>query len=82
MKFSLNIHQNQSLVLSPQLQQSLALLQAPLCDLHALMTNFINDNPCVDLLDNDMSEEDILFRNDKAELQKICSGLLPILCHK
>lgn len=68
MKFSLNIHQNQSLVLSPQLQQSLALLQAPLCDLHALMTSFINDNPCVELLDKDMSEEDILFRNDKAEL--------------
>ena len=68
MKFSLNINQTHSLVLSPQLQQSLALLQAPLCDLRALMTTFINDNPCVDILDKDMSEEEILFRNDKAEL--------------
>ena len=68
MKFSLNINQTHSLVLSPQLQQSLALLQAPLCELHALMTTFINDNPCVDVLDKDMAEEEILFRNDKAEL--------------
>ena len=68
MKFSLSINQTQSLILSPQLQQSLALLQAPLCDLRAIMESFINDNPCVELLDNNQAEEDILFSNDKAEL--------------
>ena len=68
MKFSLNIQQTQSLVLSPQLQQSLALLQAPLCELHTLMESFTRDNPCVELLDGDTPEEEILFLNDKAEL--------------
>ena len=67
MKFSLSINQTQSLILSPQLQQSLALLQAPLCELHTLMENFTQDNPCVELLDREMPEEEILFRNDKAE---------------
>jgi RNA polymerase sigma-54 factor len=67
MKFSLNVQQTQSLILSPQLQQSLALLQAPLCELHTLMENFTQDNPCVELLDREMPEEEILFRNDKAE---------------
>lgn len=68
MKFSLSINQTQSLILSPQLQQSLALLQAPLCELHNLMESFTQDNPCVELLDRDTPEEEILFRNDKAEL--------------
>jgi len=67
MKFSLSINQTQSLILSPQLQQSLALLQAPLCELHTLMESFVGDNPCVELLDREMPEEEILFRNDKAE---------------
>ena len=79
MKFSLNINQTHSLVLSPQLQQSLALLQAPLCELHALMTTFINDNPCVDILDKDMAEEEILFRNDKAELPADMQWTFPSL---
>lgn len=68
MKFSLNINQTHSLILSPQLQQSLALLQAPLCELTALMITFINDNPCVELLDSNQSEEEISYLNDKAEL--------------
>jgi RNA polymerase sigma-54 factor len=67
MKFSLNVQQTQSLILSPQLQQSLALLQAPICELHTLMESFVGDNPCVELLDREMPEEEILFRNDKAE---------------
>ncbi len=67
MKFSLSINQTQSLILSPQLQQSLALLQAPLCELQSLMESFTQDNPCVELLDRDTPEEEILFRNDKAE---------------
>ena len=67
MKYSLALSQTQSLILSPQLQQSLALLQAPLCELHNLMESFTQDNPCVELLDRDTPEEEILFRNDKAE---------------
>ena len=67
MKYSLALNQTQSLILSPQLQQSLALLQAPLCELHNLMESFTQDNPCVELLDRDTPEEEILFRNDKAE---------------
>lgn len=67
MKISLAAQQTQSLILSPQLQQGLALLQAPLCDLRTLAEKFIEDNPCVDLLDRDLGEEEILFRNDKAE---------------
>jgi RNA polymerase sigma-54 factor len=67
MKISISTQQTQSLILSPQLQQSLALLQAPLCELHTLMENFTQDNPCVELLDREMPEEEILFRNDKAE---------------
>lgn len=67
MKISLAATQTQSLILSPQLQQSLALLQAPLSELQALATRFIEDNPCVELLDREMPEEEILFRNDKAE---------------
>ena len=31
------------------------------------MENFTQDNPCVELLDREMPEEEILFRNDKAE---------------
>lgn len=67
MKISLAAQQTQSLILSPQLQQSLALLQAPLSELQALATRFIEDNPCVEMLDREMAEEEILFRNDKAE---------------
>lgn len=67
MKISLAAQQTQSLILSPQLQQSLALLQAPLSELQALATRFIEDNPCVEMLDREMLEEEILFRNDKAE---------------
>jgi len=68
MKLSISAKQTQSLILSPQLQQSLALLQAPLCELHTVMESFINDNPCVELLDNNQSEEEISYANDKAEL--------------
>lgn len=68
MKISLAAQQTQSLILSPQLQQGLAILQAPLCDLQAVMDSFIADNPCVELLDREMPEEEILFKNDKAEL--------------
>jgi RNA polymerase sigma-54 factor len=67
MKISLAAQQTQSLILSPQLQQSLAILQAPLCELQALATRFAEDNPCVEMLDREMAEEEILFRNDKAE---------------
>ena len=68
MKLSISAKQTQSLILSPQLQQSLALLQAPLCELHTVMESFINDNPCVEMLDNNQSEEEISYANDKAEL--------------
>ena len=68
MKISISTQQTQSLILSPQLQQSLALLQAPLCDLRSIMESFINDNPCVEMLDNNQAEEDISYENDKAEL--------------
>lgn len=68
MKLSISAKQTQSLILSPQLQQSLALLQAPLCELHTVMESFINDNPCVELIDRETPEEEILFTNDKAEL--------------
>jgi len=68
MKISLATSQTQSLILSPQLQQSLALLQAPLCDLRAIMESFIDDNPCVEMLDEYNTEEAILQDNDKAEL--------------
>jgi RNA polymerase sigma-54 factor len=68
MKLSISAKQTQSLILSPQLQQSLALLQAPLCELHTVMESFINDNPCVEFLDQNQSEEEISYANDKAEL--------------
>ena len=68
MKLSISAKQTQSLILSPQLQQSLALLQAQLCELHTVMESFINDNPCVEMLDNNQSEEEISYANDKAEL--------------
>ena len=68
MKLTIAAQQTQSLILSPQLQQSLALLQAPLCELQALAARFAEDNPCVELLDREIPEEEILFRNDKAEL--------------
>ena len=68
MKLSISAKQTQSLILSPQLQQCLALLQAPLCELHTVMESFINDNPCVEMLDNNQSEEEISYANDKAEL--------------
>lgn len=68
MKLSISAKQTQSLILSPQLQQSLALLQAPLCELHTVMESFINDNPCVEMMDQNQSEEEISYSNDKAEL--------------
>ena len=68
MKLSISAKQTQSLILSPQLQQSLALLQAPLCELHTVMESFINDNPCVEMMDQNQSEEEISYANDKAEL--------------
>jgi len=68
MKISLAASQTQSLILSPQLQQSLALLQAPLCDLRSIMESFIDDNPCVEMLDDNQAEEAIIEANDKAEL--------------
>lgn len=68
MKLTIAAQQTQSLILSPQLQQSLALLQAPLCELQALAVRFAEDNPCVEMLDREIPEEEILFRNDKAEL--------------
>jgi len=67
MKLTIAAQQTQSLILSPQLQQSLALLQAPLCELQALAARFAEDNPCVEMLDREIPEEEILFRNDKAE---------------
>ena len=76
MKLSISAKQTQSLILSPQLQQSLALLQAPLCELHTVMESFINDNPCVEMLDNNQSEEEISYANDKAELPADMQGLL------
>lgn len=68
MKISLAASQTQSLILSPQLQQSLAILQAPLCDLRSIMDSFINDNPCVEMLEDYNTEESVLHDNDKAEL--------------
>ena len=68
MKISISTQQTQSLILSPQLQQSLALLQAPLCDLRSIMESFIDDNPCVEMLDDNQAEEAIIEANDKAEL--------------
>lgn len=68
MKISISTQQTQSLILSPQLQQSLAILQAPLCDLRSVMESFINDNPCVEFLEDYNTEESILHDNDKAEL--------------
>lgn len=67
MKLTIAAQQTQSLILSPQLQQSLALLQAPLCELQALAARFAEDNPCVEMLDREIPEEEIIFRNDKAE---------------
>ena len=67
MKISLAPQQTQSLILSPQLQQSLALLQAPVHELLPLMEEFLRDNPCVEMLDRELPEEEILYRNDKAE---------------
>lgn len=66
MKISLATQQTQSLILSPQLQQSLALLQAPLCELNTIVSSFLEENPCVEIIDAP-SEEEILFNNDKAE---------------
>lgn len=68
MKFILAPQQTQSLVLSPQLQQGLALLQAPAHELQSLLDGFFSDNPCVEHLDREIPEEEILYRNDKAEL--------------
>jgi len=67
MKISISTQQTQSLILSPQLQQSLALLQAPISELQSLMEGFFSDNPCVELMDRETPEEEILFANDKAE---------------
>lgn len=67
MKISISAQQTQSLILSPQLQQSLALLQAPISELQSLMESFFCDNPCVELMDRETPEEEILFANDKAE---------------
>lgn len=67
MKISISAQQTQSLLLSPQLQQSLALLQAPISELQSLMEGFFCDNPCVELMDRETPEEEILFANDKAE---------------
>jgi RNA polymerase sigma-54 factor len=68
MKFILAPQQTQSLVLSPQLQQGLALLQAPAHELQSLLDGFFSDNPCVEMIDRELPEEEILYRNDKAEL--------------
>lgn len=72
MNISQRMTQQQSLILSPELQQSLSLLQAAEQDLLALVTQFLTDNPLADVDEaqgtvSKLSEEEILAFNDKAE---------------
>ena len=54
----------QSLVLAPQLQQSLALLQAPTLELKALVEAELQQNP---VLEEMASEPDLAERNSEGE---------------
>lgn len=67
MNISQRMTQQQSLILSPQLQQSLALLQAPLQELDLLVSQFTEENPCAEVEVSSLSEEEITAFNDKAE---------------
>ncbi len=69
MAFGLQLSQrlSQSLVLAPQLQQSLALLQAPTLELKALVEQELQQNPVLEEIDGDSPEKSDAEESDLPE---------------
>ncbi len=69
MRHALELRTGQQLVLTPQLQQSLRLLQCSALDLQAELAQVLQDNPMLELVDNNqISEENTNVSENDAEL--------------
>lgn len=69
MRHALELRTGQHLVLTPQLQQSLRLLQCSALDLQAELAQVLQDNPMLELVDNNqISEENTNVSENDAEL--------------
>jgi len=69
MRHALELRTGQQLVLTPQLQQSLRLLQCSALDLQAELAQALQDNPMLELVDNNqISDENTNVSDNDAEL--------------
>lgn len=69
MRHALELRTGQQLVLTPQLQQSLRLLQCSALDLQAELAQALQDNPMLELVDNNqISDESTNVSENDAEL--------------
>ncbi len=67
-----SLKQMQRLIMSPQMQQALHLLQAPIMELEALIEAELEQNPCLEVSSNESTEtsEDGLLEQDGFELKE------------
>jgi RNA polymerase sigma-54 factor len=66
-KQHLSVKQTQRMIMSPQMQQAIHMLQMPTQELNELIENELQQNPVIDLLDSEATnDEDLEYEKDDA----------------
>src|SRR6476620_10697374 len=74
MKLRLDLRLRQKLIMTPQLQQSIKLLQLSRLELQQSLTQHLMENPLLDEVQSDVEEGDQLVNEEKAEETSTSAG--------